>query len=87
MPAKFSQTLLWNLDQANRNGIVLSWAIPKQGGHGHINELANEDVIRMLSSLGYSYDVNLSVEARNAATLQWLKNTVMIFRRITLLKI
>ena len=31
----------------SKHGIILSWAIIGQGGHGHVNNMANEDVIKV----------------------------------------
>lgn len=28
-------------------GLIISWAIPGQGGHQHVNELSNEVVVKV----------------------------------------
>src|SRR5579872_4362992 len=47
-----------NLHRHNRRGIILSWAVPGQGGHGHCNELENERVRDKFRSLGYECDLH-----------------------------
>ena len=31
----------------SKYGIIMSWAVIGQGGHGHVNNMANEDVIKV----------------------------------------
>ena len=79
IPKELSQNYIDNLKNLNKEGIVLSWAIPGQGGDGHVNELPNEDVIAMFPE--YTYDVEASLYLRSKATLWWFKNTIMVFRK------
>ena len=43
-----------NLHRANCRGLVLSWAVLNQMGHGHVNCHSNEYVTRQLEGLGYT---------------------------------
>jgi cyclopropane fatty-acyl-phospholipid synthase-like methyltransferase len=79
IPKELTQNYIDNLKNLNREGIVLSWAIPGQGGDGHVNELPNEDVIAMFPE--YTYDVEASLYLRSKSTLWWFKNTIMVFRK------
>lgn len=79
IPKAFQSMLLRNIDQHNRCGVVLSWAIPGQGGHSHINLLPNSEVIQEMSSRGYVYDNVTSMIGRQAAEYWWFKNTLMVF--------
>lgn len=79
IPSEHTASYINNLKRLNRNGIVLSWAIPGQGGDGHVNELPNEEVIAMFPE--YSYDKKTSERLRKAATLWWFKNTIMVFKK------
>ena len=45
------------LHNNNRYGIVLSWAIKGQGGHGHFNEQNNDYVKSKICNLGYINDI------------------------------
>jgi cyclopropane fatty-acyl-phospholipid synthase-like methyltransferase len=78
IPKDKTQALIDNIKNHNFKGIVISWAIPGQGGDGHVNELSNEEVIKMFSE--YEYDVETSQHLRNEATLWWFKNTIMVFK-------
>lgn len=79
IPNELSQNYIDNLKNLNKEGIVLSWAIPGQGGDGHVNELLNEDVIKLFTE--YTYDIEASLYLRSKATLWWFKNTIMVFRK------
>lgn len=82
IPAIYEENFIYNLDQHNKNGIILSWAIRGQGGDGHFNEKDNEEVIEIFKKLNYNYDIVASSKLRQGATLYWFKNTIMVFRRI-----
>lgn len=81
IPAEYEAQLLENLDGMNRRGIVLSWAVPGQGGHGHVNEQTNQAIIAKIEAMGYEFDADSSQVFRAEADLPWFKNTVMLFRR------
>jgi hypothetical protein len=50
IPAAAMDAFLGNLLRHARRGLVLSWAVPGQGGHFHINELPNQAVVRTRST-------------------------------------
>jgi hypothetical protein len=78
IPKDLAPNFIANIKAHEPKIIVLSWAIPGQGGDGHVNELPNEEVIKMFSE--YEYDAETSQHLRNAATLWWFKNTIMVFK-------
>jgi hypothetical protein len=80
IPKQFTSQFLSNIKNGKPKVIILSWAIPGQGGDGHVNELPNEDVINMFSE--YTYDIETSQKLRDAASLWWFKNTIMVFRKV-----
>jgi cyclopropane fatty-acyl-phospholipid synthase-like methyltransferase len=80
IPKEYTQTFIKNIKNNSTKGIVISWAIPGQGGDGHVNELPNEEVIKMFSE--YAYDAKTSQHLRNSADLWWFKNTIMVFRKV-----
>ncbi|CAF3388509.1 unnamed protein product [Rotaria socialis] len=84
IPASFESTYLHNIDQANRKGIVLSWAIRNQPGFHHINCRNNSEVISILTSMGYKYNPHRSEQLRYQASLWWFRQTIMIFSRVIL---
>jgi hypothetical protein len=48
IPKKYEQTFLDNIVRHASKGVVLSWAVPKQGGHGHINCQPLEYIVNQL---------------------------------------
>ena len=83
LPQKFEDIFIHNLHNNNKCGIVLSWAVKGQGGHGHFNEQNNDYIKSKICELGYSNDINSENELRRHSTLSWFKNTIMVFRKST----
>lgn len=81
IPAQHMAAYLDNVVAHARRGVVLSWAVPGQGGHHHVNELSNDRVITELWRRGMAYDDVVSTRLRSAARLPWFKDTLMVFRR------
>ena len=85
IPRRYTAAFLDNLDRANRRGIVLSWAVPGQGGFHHTNELPNKQVIALVEKRGYAHDAALTRFLRGRAvgwrSCQWFRNSLLAFRR------
>lgn len=81
LPKQFEDIFINNLHNNNKNGIVLSWAIKGQGGHGHYNEQNNDYIKKKICKLGYINDLEIENKLRESSTLKWFKNTIMVFRR------
>ncbi|HEY2251916.1 MAG TPA: alpha-1,2-fucosyltransferase [Planctomycetaceae bacterium] len=82
IPPEFEATYIDNLHRHNRRGVILSWAVPGQGGHGHCNELENDRVRDTFRGLGYESDSELERTLRESVTVcSWLRHTIMVFRR------
>jgi 2-polyprenyl-3-methyl-5-hydroxy-6-metoxy-1,4-benzoquinol methylase len=83
VPAQYETDLLSNFNNLlNPNGIlILSWAIRKQPGFGHVNCLNNDEVIKKMTDIHFTYDEKSSTFLRNAASVGWFKNTIMVFRK------
>ncbi len=81
LPKEFEDVFINNLHNNNKKGIVLSWAIEGQGGRGHINERNNDYIKEKIIKLGYTNDIEAENKMRDAATLYWFKNTLMVFRK------
>lgn len=84
IPSELEQMFLENLDNLNKNGIVLSWAIRGQGGDGHINCKDNWEVIEKIEPLGYTLDIEASAKLRISCSeypkpCYWFKDTIMVF--------
>lgn len=84
IPPEKTQNFLNLLDRHNRLGIIMSWAVPGQGGHQHINNLKNEDVIHMVTAMGYFQDewcLKFQEDGRRAHQYSWFKNTFLVFKK------
>jgi hypothetical protein len=83
IPAAFEETVLRNLARATEDILILSWAVPGQGGLGHVNERSNEYIVAKLEALGLQYDPVASAILRgDVGTCWWFRNTLMIFRQV-----
>ena len=81
LPSQFENTFIENLHNNNKYGIVLSWAIEGQGGHGHYNERNNDYIKSKICDLGYINDIESENNLRKDSTLHYFRNTIMVFRK------
>lgn len=81
IPAKFESVYMDNIVRHAREGVVLSWARPGQGGFQHVNNKALEDVIKLFNSLGFYHDETASKTLQTGASVSWLKNNINVYRR------
>ena len=81
IPRQFESTFIENVDRYNTHGCVLSWAVPGQGGDGHVNCRPPDYIKGLFSRLGYQNDAAWEETLRKAATLPWFKNSLHVFRR------
>ena len=82
LPAHYEDVYIQNLHNNNKKGIVMSWALEGQGGLGHFNERNNQYIKDKVMALGYTNDVEAENMLREASSLWWFKNTLMVFRKI-----
>jgi GTPase involved in cell partitioning and DNA repair len=81
IPEEFAETFLDNLCRHASRHIILSWAVPGQGGHGHVNCRSNAWVRQNLAERGFAGHPKLENQLRAAASLPWFKETLMVFER------
>lgn len=81
VPKEHEQVFIDNVCAFASKDLILSWAIPGQGGKGHVNEHGNEYVIKQLWEKGFRWDKGRSNDLRESASLRWLKKTLMVFFR------
>ena len=83
VPKRFEDTLMRNVDRANRFGIVLSWSNIGKGRsqRGHVNPKRKALVRSLLGSHGYREDRNSSSYLSKYATFLYLKRGMQVFRR------
>lgn len=82
IPQKYEQVFIDNLCMYVNRDLILSWAIPKQGGAGHFNEQSNKYIIDEFAKRGLTFDKDASTKLRNAAGFRWFKNTLMKFEGV-----
>lgn len=81
LPQHFEDIFIDNIHKHNAKGVILSWAVPGQGGHGHFNERDNEYIKEKFRALGYKNNKKAEEFLRKYSTLWWFKNTVMVFEK------
>lgn len=81
VPKEYESTYLDNIVRHARRGVILSWALPGQGGHFHINCRENDAVIQDLKDRGFEFDAARTQSLRSQTRLSWLKKTTVVFRR------
>lgn len=81
IPTKFEHIYIDNIVRHAREGVVLSWARPGQGGYSHINNRDLDYVKRIMAEQGFLYDETDSQRLKNASSVDWLQNNINAFRR------
>lgn len=81
IPKKYEQIYINNLVKHTSDFLLLSWAVPGQGGDGHVNCQTNEYIINEVCSRGFVLDSNLANRIRSSSSLSWFKNTLFVFRK------
>lgn len=80
IPQNSETTFLKNLVRRAARGVVISWAVPGQGGVGHVNERTNAYVVRRFSQLGFVLDAEETNKCRKLKR-GTLSHTLHVFRR------
>lgn len=78
---EFEQTFLRNLSRHCSGKLVLSWAVPGQGGVRHVNERGEVYVINRMKEWGFALDEAMTQRMREAASILWFKKSIYVFTR------
>lgn len=81
IPCEYEHVFLKNCANHAKEGIILSWALPGQGGYGHFNEKPNNYIKNKMALLGFVNDIEAENQLRLHSSLWWFKNTIMVFRK------
>ncbi|CAC5386897.1 unnamed protein product [Mytilus coruscus] len=81
IPQEFESVYLDNIFRHAKEGIILSWTVPGQGGLQHVNKKPLEYVIQIMEKNGFVRDDNLSKKLKNTATFPWLKRNINVYQR------
>lgn len=87
IPEIFESTYIENLVKHCNSHLIISWAIPHQQGHGHVNELLNEEVIKKIQAHGFNFNSSCSKFLRMRTELKWFKNTILCFDQMDVEKL
>lgn len=89
IPTQFEESFVGNIVRHARKGAVISWAVPGQTGHFHVN---NKDKAAVLNLFGakWALDEVLTANLRTvgaaltgALTTPWFANTIYALRRVS----
>jgi hypothetical protein len=81
VPAQYSDQLLDNVCRTANKQVIISWAVPGQQGTGHVNCQPNEWVQEQMERRGFIRNAVIEAMLRDAATLPYFKNTLMVYDR------
>lgn len=79
IPPKYEEAYVYNLISNSRYGFFVSWAKPGQGGIGHYNELAKDDVIALFKRHGMIFCADLTNHANRACERRYIGNNILAF--------
>lgn len=82
IPSDGTARLLDNIVRSVGRDLVLSWAVPEQPGHGHVNCQPNEVVIGWLTDRGLRHDAASTAQLRKDLAdddCWWFPDTLMVF--------
>lgn len=82
IPKKYEKIFLDNICNTSDKFVILSWAIPGQGGSGHVNCQPNEYIIWEMYKRGFAFDLITTSSLRYSSSLSWFMNTLMFFNKI-----
>ena len=80
IPAQHQDAVLCNMADSATEGLIISWARPKQRGRGHINCRMPEWVACEFGLHGWIVDEQATDEARKIAK-RWWDRKLLIFKR------
>ena len=82
IPKEFEQIYIDNVTRYAKDGIILSWGRPGQGGFSHVNNQPFEYVKAQLSKRGFKQDIEASRQIKENSTFSWFKNNLNVYRKI-----
>ena len=72
--------VLDNIANSASKKIIMSWAIPGQGGFGHVNCKPNDYIIAQMEARGWKHNPEQSNFLRaRCSGCPWFENTLMVF--------
>ncbi|OJW77603.1 MAG: hypothetical protein BGO69_11935 [Bacteroidetes bacterium 46-16] len=83
IPKQYESVFLDNITGPADALLVLSWALPGQGGCGHHNEQSAEYVINTIEDRGFRYIPDSTTQLRTAggSELWWFRKSIYVFKK------
>ena len=81
IPNKYESIFIDNVVRHAKEGVILSWAVPGQGGFHHVNNRPLDYVINLMDNLGFLHDPHASNRLQNASTFRYFKRNTNVYRR------
>lgn len=81
IPKSFEGIFLDNICKLCKKLLIISWAIPGQGGLGHANCQANQYIINQVESRGFKFNMDVTNRLKNNLIHGYFNNTIMCFFR------
>ncbi|KAH3840340.1 uncharacterized protein LOC127876669 [Dreissena polymorpha] len=81
IPKSYEPVYIANIVRHSREGIIISWARPGQGGLAHINNRPLSYVVSLMEHHGFFHDKNASNTLQMASSFGWLRDNLNVFRR------
>lgn len=84
IPKEFERNFIENIDWLGVSGVIISWAVPGQGGDGHINCKTNAEVDNIFYDLGFWKNYEAQEKLRNSCATYptpcyWFRNTLLVY--------
>ena len=79
MPEDKEQIFLNNIREFCHKHLILSWAVPGQGGRFHVNEKPINYITEEMLNRGFFINIPKTKVLRDSATLKWLRRTVTAY--------
>ena len=79
IPAQFEDKFVDNLVSSARDLVILSWAVPGQGGEGHVNGKTAVAVNQKMKERGWEKNKGFTSKLQSSATLPWIRANVQVF--------
>lgn len=81
IPKRYESIYINNLTAHCKDFLICSWAVPGQGGDGHVNCQTNEYIIEQFTKRGFLLNSKLTHRLRVNSSLSWFRNTLFFFER------
>ena len=82
IPSKYESIFLDNIFRHAKEGIILSWAVPGQGGLAHVNNKPLRYVFRKMLENNFLVDMTSSNYLQDNCGFQHLKKNVYAYTKI-----